>query len=350
MSAATERARAAVRDARSLVRSSDAAEAGRAVVFPVLGALGFCSRVPLGTSDAAWRAFTRRPAAMVVAAYPLGAALALALLPAVAPALAPAALPGTPAIPAVPPATVALLLPAWLLALTGVAHLDGLADAADAAVVHGDVERRREVLYDAAVGVGGLAAGGVVLLGVALAGLGLAEFVIGATGASAARDAPWTALAAAGAVVLAVEVGAKLGVVLLASLGPRPFGTLSEQFAGAGRRTAAAAVALALPGVALPALAIGPAAGIAAGLAVLAGPLAAVAVGAWGRARLDGVNGDCYGATNEIARVLGLHAGLVALSTAAAAGSLAAPATTGSLPVMDAAGSIASPVLAEVVA
>lgn len=247
------------------------------------GALGFFTRLPVGTGEPAWRALTTRPAAMVLVAYPIGAAVAL-----------PFALP-------LPSATAAVALPLALLALTGVTHLDGLADLGDAVVVHGDVERRRSVLLDTDVGVGAVTAVGAVLVGVALAGHGLAT-------------AP---LAFAVLVIVAAEVGAKLGMALLAGLAPATFGTLGSQFGGATHRTALAAALLAGPVPLATALLAGPTApiAVAATLAVVAGPVAALAVGSWATTRLDGVNGDCFGATNELARLLGLHAGLVAIAT-----------------------------------
>jgi adenosylcobinamide-GDP ribazoletransferase len=74
---------------------------------------------------------------------------------------------------------------------------------------------------------------------------------------------------------------------------------------GAGPR----AVALALA-VAVPAALFGwpTPAGLAA---VAAGPLVAVGLLWWARANLGGPSGDVLGASNELARVVALHAGVV---------------------------------------
>jgi len=257
------------------------------VALALAGAVGFLTRVPVGNRRGAWAAMTRTPAAMVPVAYLIGTAVAVAV-----------------ALP-IPAATAAILLPAWLLALTGITHLDGLADVGDAAVVHGDVERRGAVLLDTEVGVGAAVAIALVLAGLALAGLGL-------------RSAP---LEVAVSIVVAAEVGAKLGMVTLAGVGPLPWGDLGSQMGAATPLSVAAATLLAVPVVAVPGLLVGPVAGVAAAVAVLAGPTAALAVGDWGSRRLDGVNGDCFGAANEIGRVLGLHLGLaVATGSVAAAG------------------------------
>jgi len=44
--------------------------------------------------------------------------------------------------------------------------------------------------------------------------------------------------------------------------------------------------------------------------AVVAGPLVGAAMLTWGHAALGGVNGDVIGATNELARAVGLHLGV----------------------------------------
>lgn len=275
-----------------------------AVALPVLGALGFCTRVPVGTSEPAWTAMTERPWAMVVAAYPLGLGIAL-------PLLAP-----------VSPATTALFLPVAIVALAGITHLDGLADVGDAAVVHGDAERRRAVLLDTEVGVGALVAVGIALLGLALAGLGLAGL--------AQSGVP---IVAAAAVIVAAEVGAKLGMATLAGLGPATFGTLGSQLERAGPGTVGVAGLLAVPAVAASTALNGESTGLAAAGAVLAGPVAALTVGWWASGRLDGVNGDCFGATNELARLAGLHFGL-ALLGGGSADALAGPIPLAVLPVI----------------
>jgi adenosylcobinamide-GDP ribazoletransferase len=46
--------------------------------------------------------------------------------------------------------------------------------------------------------------------------------------------------------------------------------------------------------------------------ALLGGPVVALLTLRWARSRLGGVSGDVLGATNELGRVVGVHAGVVA--------------------------------------
>lgn len=247
------------------------------VLTALRGALGFLSRLPVGRDERSWEAFRRSPAAFPLAGYVVGALVAVPL-----------------ALPA-PAPTVAALFVVWVYFVTGVNHADGVADLGDAVVVHGDVADRRAAMTDTTVGVGAVLALGLVLLGTALAGLALAGV------ASAA-----TPLAALG-VVVAAEVGAKLGMAAVACLG-----TAAHEGLGSALTAHADPRSLVAPGlVALPAAAATwphPAAGVALAAAVAG----ALCVRRWARDRLGGVSGDVFGASNELARVLGLHAGVIA--------------------------------------
>ena len=243
------------------------------VLTALRGALGFLTRIPVGRDEAAWEAFRRTPAAFPLAGYVVGALLA-----------APFAL-------GLPRATAAFAFLAWVYLVTGVNHADGLADLGDAAVVHGDPAERRAAMRDTTVGVGAVLSLGVALVGLALGGLALAGAPV---------------VAAVGLVVTA-EVAAKLAVAALVCTGTpshEGFGAAFADRSSAG--DLALAVALSVPVVVL-------AGSIAAGLAALAGALlVAAAVGRWADRRLGGVGGDAFGATNELARVVALHAGVVA--------------------------------------
>lgn len=245
----------------------------------VRGALGFLTRLPVSHDGRAWVAFQGMPLAFPVAGYVVGTLVALPLLVFTAV--------GAPA----PVAAAATL--ATLYLVTGINHLDGLADCGDAAAVH-TVARRREVLKDTTTGVGALAAVGIGLAGTALGLLAVA------------RGPPADPLRAAGLVV-AAEVGAKLGMATVACLGS----SITDGFGAAftGRATPTLLVGPAV--VSLPAAAL---TGLspAAPVALLSALATALAVVRWARARLGGVNGDVFGAANELARLVALNAGAVA--------------------------------------
>lgn len=261
---------------------------GRAVAA-LRGALGFLSRLPVGRDERAWRAFREAPWTLPVAGYALGALLATVV--------------GTALVLPVPAPTVALAYLVAVVFLTGINHADGVADLGDAAVVHGDAARRREVMGDTVTGVGGTLALVLVVAGLALAGLGFAALPV----------------AVAVGLVVASEVAAKLGMAALVTVGRPAHDGFGAAVAGdVDSLDLAVPVALALPAVALPGIVVAPAIalspqGLAVGVAALAGAfLAAFTLLWWAGRRLDGVTGDVFGAANELARVLALHAGLVA--------------------------------------
>lgn len=237
----------------------------------VRGAIGFLTRFPIGRSERAWNALGGTPAVMVPTAYLIGAIAAIPIL-------------------VLPEATAGVAYPVVLIALTGIAHADGLADLGDAAVVHGPPAERREVMRDTVTGVGGTAALALDILGLAVAGVALA-------------GAP---VRVALGIVVAAEVGAKLSMVGLAVLGGSSHPGMGAHFLDAHPTQLVMAVGLAIPAGLLGWPAPAPA------VALLAAPVAAAAVAAWASAKLGGLSGDVFGATNEVARLAGLHAGVVA--------------------------------------
>lgn len=243
------------------------------VLTAVRGALGFLTRLPVGRDDAAWEAFRETPVAFPLAGYLVGVLLAL------------------PFVLESPAPAVAFLFLAWVVLVTGVNHADGLADLGDAAAVHGEPVERREVMKDTTVGVGAVLALGVGLLGLALAGLGLAALPV---------------RSAAGVVVTA-EVGAKLAVAAQVCVGEPSHEGFGASFTDPATRADVVLPVL----VALPAIPLS--GSIPAGTSVLLAALVvAGVVNWWADRRLGGVGGDVFGATNELARVVALHVGVVA--------------------------------------
>lgn len=248
------------------------------VLTALRGALGFLTRLPVGGDESNWDAFRRAPVAFPLVGYVVGALAALPLL-----------------LPLPIPTAAALYL-VTLYLVTGVTQADGLADLGDAAVVHGDADRRLSVLKDSQTGVGGLLAFGLTLVVLALGAFGLA----GAGGR--------VGLTAAVAIALAAEVGAKAGMATLVCLGAPAHEGLGSALVGENSSAGLLAVAVAC----LPVVALAPVTGGPAVVAALCcGPVVALLVRSWGRARLGGVSGDLLGATNELARAAAVHAGVV---------------------------------------
>ncbi|MGM0448066.1 MAG: adenosylcobinamide-GDP ribazoletransferase [Methanobacteriota archaeon] len=267
-------------------------------VAALRGALGFLTRIPVGRADGDWEAFRRTPAALPAAGYAIGA---LAALPVAAAALSPVR---------VPSLTVGVAFAAWLTLVTGITHLDGVADVGDAAVIHGDADRRHEVMKDSALGVGGTVALALVVVGLVAA-------------ATVIADVARLSVVDAVAVVVATEVAAKAATATLVCVGEAPHEGLGSALTGASGPRALAGVALATAPVLLlgaPAVrpdavvpvAVAPGSVVQIAVVFAAAFVVAALAYAWANARLGGVSGDVLGATNELARVAGLHAGVIA--------------------------------------
>ena len=186
-----------------------------------------------------------------------------------------------------PPGVAASLALAAALLAAGLHHTDGVLDVGDALMVRGAPARRREVLKDARVGVGGL---GALFFVYAPALFALAALA----GAS-------TYLAAVS--FIAAEVAARSAMLLVLVFGrPAVGGSSAAYFVAAlkakPRRTAAVALALALP------LLVAFPLGWGALFALLAAPaVALLALRVSGKA-FGGISGDVSGATGELTRAV----------------------------------------------
>lgn len=242
-------------------------------VAAIRGAVAFLTRLPVGGGEAAWNAFRERPYTLPLVGYLIGGLAGVAFF-----------------LPVQPTTVVAAYL-VGLYGLSGFTHADGLADIGDAMAIHGDRERRRAVLKDSATGVGGMLLLGVTLIVLTLGALGFA----GSDSMVAFR------------LVVAAEVGAKLGMVLVICYGRPAHEGLGSQLVGRLDRADYGPAVV----VAVPAVLLAPNGSTAALLgAVAAGPLVGAATLTWGHLALGGVNGDVIGATNELARAVGLHLGV----------------------------------------
>ncbi|GAA0468501.1 adenosylcobinamide-GDP ribazoletransferase [Halococcus dombrowskii] len=243
------------------------------VLRALRGALGFLSRLPVGHDGDSWEAFRATPVSMPLAGYVVGAFLLL-----------PIALPG-------PAPTIAFAFVVAVYLVTGINHMDGVIDLGDALVVHGGPDERRAVLKDTDVGAGGALAVAIVIAGLLAAGLALAALPLRAA-----------------LLVVIAEVGAKGGMALLVCFGSAPHDGLGASLTGrSGSRSAPLVVASTVPAAILtwPRIEI-------AGAMLLAAALVALGSLRLARTALGGVNGDVLGATNEIARIVALHVGVIA--------------------------------------
>jgi adenosylcobinamide-GDP ribazoletransferase len=195
------------------------------------------------------------------------------------------------AAPVVPPGVAATLALGAVLLAAGLHHADGVLDVGDALMVHGSADRRREVLQDARVGIGGL---GALFLVYAP--------TLGALAALCAVSPGRAALA-----LFAGEVAVRSAMLLVLVFGePADLHSSSVPFVRAlsgPHRNPAVTVALLAP---LPFLVAMSA--LLAPLAILAVPLVALGFLRVSAARFGGVGGDVVGATGEVCRAVVLVA------------------------------------------
>jgi adenosylcobinamide-GDP ribazoletransferase len=187
---------------------------------------------------------------------------------------------------AMPPGVVATLALGAVLLAAGLHHTDGVLDVGDALMVRGEPERRRAVLGDNRVGVGGIGALFFVYAPALAALISLTD------------DSP----ARAAIALLAAEVSARSAMLLVLALGkPAEPGSSSVPFVRSligRRRTAGAALALLGPPLLLLPL------GTPALFAALSAPLTTLAALRLSRRAFGGIGGDLVGATGETARTV----------------------------------------------
>jgi adenosylcobinamide-GDP ribazoletransferase len=183
-----------------------------------------------------------------------------------------------------PPGVSATLALGAVLLAAGLHHADGVLDVGDAIMAHGSPDRRRDVLEDTRVGIGGL---GALFLVYAP--------TLGALAALCAISPARAALA-----LLAGEVAARSAMLLMLAFGepadPRSSSLPFVRALSGPHRTPAVIVALLAP---LPFLL---ATSALAPLAILAAPLVALGALRISAAKFGGIGGDVVGATGEVSR------------------------------------------------
>jgi adenosylcobinamide-GDP ribazoletransferase len=185
---------------------------------------------------------------------------------------------------AVPPGVISTLALAAVLLAAGLHHADGLLDVGDALMVRGTPERRRAILKDTRVGVGGIGALFMVYAPTLAALIALAN------------DSPTRATLA----LLAGEVSVRSAMVFMLSFGkPAEANSSTVPFVRAlkgARRLISVPLALLAPlPFLLPLDAFAP-------LAAFSAPLAALGALQLARRAFGGINGDLVGATGELTR------------------------------------------------
>jgi adenosylcobinamide-GDP ribazoletransferase len=191
----------------------------------------------------------------------------------------------------VPPGVAATLALGAVLLAAGLHHADGVLDAGDAIMAHGSPDRRREVLEDTRVGVGGLGA----------------LFLVYAPTVGALAALCTTSPARAAIALLAGEVAARSAMLLTLAFGepadPRSSSLPFVRALSGPHRTPAVVIALLAP---LPFLLATSA--FLAPLAILAVPLLALGAIRIFAAKFGGIGGDVVGATGEVCRAVVLIA------------------------------------------
>jgi len=187
----------------------------------------------------------------------------------------------------VPPGVAATLALGAVLLAAGLHHADGVLDVGDALMIHGSPDRRREVLHDTRVGIGGLGA----------------LFLVYAPTVGALAALCATAPSRAALVLLAGEVAARSAMLLMLAFGePVDRRSSSVPFVRAlsgPRRTPGIVVAVLAPLPFLLATGV-----LLAPLAILAVPLVALGALRLAAAKFGGIGGDVVGATGEASRAV----------------------------------------------
>jgi adenosylcobinamide-GDP ribazoletransferase len=191
-----------------------------------------------------------------------------------------------------PGLVVGALTLALLLWMTGLHHTDGLLDFGDGIMVHGSAERKIEVMHDQLTGAGaiGLTLMTYIITAFAFTELGRTIFI-----GNLALPLIFPAL-------ILIELCAKLSMVVVARAGKSVHQGMNSPFLEAmhgskGNLRLAGAIVISLA-IALPLLHW---AGV---ITVLVGLITGLVMVAIAHKHFNGVTGDVFGATNELARMV----------------------------------------------
>ncbi len=193
---------------------------------------------------------------------------------------------------ALAPQISAVIIIAFIYYITGLNHLDGLADFGDGATAHGSLEKKIHALKDVSLGIGGVAYAAIALLGLYASISALQNEILASPGIG--YLAPVYILPVA---LLVAEIGAKQAMLTVAGFGKSIHEGLGSMIINGTT-----------PSRYLVAFVVGLVACLPFGLIGLCGYIAAivsafVVINVSGR-HFKGVNGDCVGTSNEIARII----------------------------------------------
>jgi adenosylcobinamide-GDP ribazoletransferase len=181
---------------------------------------------------------------------------------------------------------------ALLLWMTGLHHMDGLLDFGDGIMAHGSAEHKVEVMHDQLTGAGAI---GLTLMTYLITAFAFAELGRTVLIGSLALPLIFPAL-------IMVELCAKLSMVVVAWAGKSVHQGMNSPFLEAmhgskGNLRLIVAIAISLA-ITLPILSW---AGV---FTVLAGLITGLVMVAVAHKHFNGVTGDVFGATNELARMV----------------------------------------------
>jgi adenosylcobinamide-GDP ribazoletransferase len=181
-----------------------------------------------------------------------------------------------------PGIVVGALVLALMLWMTGLHHMDGLLDFGDGVMAHGTFEHKIDVMHDQLTGAGGLSLGILTILISALA--------IGQLGSGIIISG-----------IIVVELSAKVSMVVAARAGKSIHQGMNSPFLeamhGRGGNLRLFAMLIISLAIALPLL------GWAGIFTVLTGVITGLVMVAVAHKHFNGVTGDVFGATNELARM-----------------------------------------------
>jgi adenosylcobinamide-GDP ribazoletransferase len=186
----------------------------------------------------------------------------------------------------------------FLYFVTGLIHIEGLADFGDGLMASGSQERKRQAMKDVSLG-----AGGTFFMVAAF----LATFLL-VTHLDGWIRSPdyvfWTDSIPLVFGLIIAEISAKISMITVMTIGPsshQGMGSVFVSAAGKGKLAAGIAIALLIAFILS-----GP-----YSMVVLIGPVSGAIVAFEARRHFGGVGGDSFGAANELGRILTLLAWVI---------------------------------------